>query len=105
VGFEPLHAVLAGPIRATQPRDRDSLVDADAGDAFTESVDEADALVPRDKRQGRLDRPVAVGGVDVRVADAGGLDLDADLPRARLGDRPVLDDQGLWNSRITAARM
>ena len=45
--------------------------------------DVADALVAGDERRLRLDRPVALGGVQVGVADAARRDLDQDLARRR----------------------
>ena len=54
-------------------------------------LDDPDALVTGDERRGRLDRPVAVGGVDVGVAQACGLDLDQDLARAGYWLGHVLD--------------
>jgi hypothetical protein len=51
--------------------------------------------VTRDQRQFRLDRPVAVRGVDVCVAEATGLDPDEHLTVARLRHGDVLDAQRL----------
>jgi hypothetical protein len=61
-------AVSAGE---TEPRDGDpvALTDLLAG-AGPERLDDPDALVARDQRQVGLDRPVAVRGVDVGVAEA-----------------------------------
>jgi hypothetical protein len=64
-------------------------------DAVTEGLDKADALVARDERRTRLDRPVSASAVDVGVAQPGGLDLDTDLAGAGLGVGALLDDQGL----------
>ena len=74
------HAVVAGAAGVAEPRHRDAVAERDLGDAGAELDDDADALVAGDERRRRLDRPVAVGGVDVGVAQARRLDLDADLP-------------------------
>jgi hypothetical protein len=58
-------------------------------------MDGADALVAGDERRLRLDRPVAVRGVDVGVAQPGSLHLHEHLAGAGLGDGKVLDLQGL----------
>ena len=47
----------------------------------------------RDERRGRLDRPVAVRGVDVGVAETGGLDLDPDLAGLEREPLDLLDDE------------
>ena len=62
------------------------------------AVIDPDALVSRHERRRRLDRPVAVRGVDVGVAESGRLDVDDDLARARCRDRPLLDDQ--WEAEL-----
>ncbi len=41
-----------------------------------------DAFVTWDERQGRLDRPISLGRMQVGVADAGGGDLHQDLAGA-----------------------
>jgi hypothetical protein len=58
-------------------------------------MDRAHAFVARQERRGWLDGPVAVGGVDVGMAQAGGLHPDGDLPGPWLGNWPVLDDERL----------
>ena len=82
----PVDAVPALAARVAEPRDRDprrrscrSVTPA------PERLDDADALVPGHERQRRLDRPVAVRGVDVGVAQPGGLDADEDLPGPGVG--------------------
>jgi hypothetical protein len=59
--------------------------------ARPDALDDADPLVTRDKRQRRLDRPLATRGMDIRVTQAGRLDANEHLLRARLGDRDILD--------------
>jgi hypothetical protein len=79
-------AVLAGAARVTQPRHGHPLPELQASDAVADGVNWAHALVARHERRGWLDRPVAVGGVNVGIAQAGGLHPDRDLPRHRLGN-------------------
>jgi len=59
--------------------------------ARAERGDLAHALVAGDERRGRLDRPVAVGGVQVGVADAAGVDPGDDLARSRRRDGNLAD--------------
>jgi hypothetical protein len=94
-GLPPGQAVLAGPAGPPEPRDRDAVADRDAGDVLADLLDDADAFVAGDERRGRLDRPFTAGGVDVGVAEAGGLDPDDDLAAAGRGLGDVLDRQGL----------
>jgi hypothetical protein len=54
-------------------------------------------------RQGDKDQPAAVGGVDVGVTQAGGLDLDKDLARAWLGRGTFSSVSGFVKSWTTAA--
>ncbi len=63
------------------------------GDTLADGGDDADAFVPGDERRSRLDRPVAVGGMDVGVAEPGRLEPDDDLSGAGGGDGPVFDAQ------------
>ena len=86
-------AELALAARPTEPRDGDTCPDRQAGHAGSEGLDDAHALVPWHERDRRLHRPVAVGGVDVGVAQTGGLDAHEHLARAWRRDRSVLDDQ------------
>lgn len=51
-----------------------------------------------DERRGGLDWPIAVGGVDVGVTQAGGFDLDEDFTRA--GDRLGYVTDGEWLGEI-----
>src|SRR4029453_1039028 len=61
----------------------------------SERVDQPDPLVTGDERQRGLHGPVAVRGMDVRVADTRRLDPDPDLPGPRLRDGALLDHQRL----------
>ncbi|GAA3525874.1 hypothetical protein GCM10022263_13280 [Nocardioides daeguensis] len=85
--------MVAVPAGAAQPRDRDPVPDGTLGDAGTDGGDDADALVAGDEGRSRLDGPVAVGGVDVGVAQAARLHPYDDLPGARLGQGALLDDE------------
>src|SRR6266540_4183649 len=86
-------AVLAGAAGVTEPRQGDPVAGGYLGHPGTEALHDPDPLVAGDEGQVWLDRPVAVRGVDVGVAQAGGLDPDDDLTRARLGFGYVLDQQ------------
>ena len=59
-------------------------------DKITDGNDDACALVPADERQLGRQRPVAVDGVQVRVAHARVLDVDQHLVRPGLLDRDLL---------------
>jgi hypothetical protein len=48
-----------------------------------------DSLVPRNERKRRLDGPIALDGMEVRVAHAARRDLDENFSIARLGNRNV----------------
>ena len=85
-------AVAAGGV---QPGHADPVALLDRRDAGADGRDGADALVAGNEGRRGLHRPVAVGGVQVGVAHARGLDLDQDLARARLGYRHLLDRQRL----------
>jgi len=62
-------AVIAGAACVAQPGHRHAVADRDLGHTRAEVLDDADPLVAGDERRRRLDRPVAVGGVDVGVAE------------------------------------
>ena len=66
----PGDAVLADAAGVAEPRHRDAVAREDLGDSRANGLDDADALVPGREGRDRLDRPVAVGGVDVRVTQA-----------------------------------
>ena len=90
------HAVFAGSAGIAEPGDRDAVADDNLRHAGSDLLDDPHAFVSGRERRCRLDGPVAVRGMDVRVAEAGGLDPDDDLtcPCNRLGDfvelkRPV----------------
>ncbi len=71
----------------------------------THGHDVPHALVTGDERRVRFDRPVALGGVQVGVADTTGLDPDQYLARPGRGTETSSMTSGLPNSRTTAAFM
>src|SRR5919206_4282325 len=81
-------AVVAGSARPAEPGDRDAVAELNFGHAGAEALDDPDALVAGNEGQLRLDRPVAVGGVNVGVAKPRSLDPNDDLARPcdRLGE-------------------
>ncbi|MNP53184.1 hypothetical protein D3C76_1476350 [compost metagenome] len=83
-------AMAAGGIEPGHP---DAVAFLDAGDAGAHCRDVAHAFVAGNEGQARLHRPVAFGGMQVGVADAGGLDLHQDLPGAGQGKLHFLDPQ------------
>ena len=88
-------AVLAVAAGGVEPGHADPVALLDVLDAAADGGDVADALVAGDERRVRLDRPVALGGVQVGVADARGVDRHLDHAGARLGDRHLVDGQRL----------
>ena len=80
-------AVAAG---APEPGDRDPRPDGDVR-LGPGGLDDPDALVAGDERQRRLGLPVAVGRVDVGVAEPARLETDQHLLGARLRRGEVLD--------------
>jgi hypothetical protein len=87
--------MLARATRVVQPRDADGVSLLQARDARTDSGNYAGTLMSGDEWRPGLDRPVALGGVQVRVTHAGCRDLDDNLPGARCGHRHFLDSQRL----------
>ena len=84
-------ALAAGP---AEPGDRDPVADLVVVHILSQLFDNADALVSRDERRGRLDRPIALRGVDVGVAEPAGLHPDQDLAGCRRGAGTILDLKG-----------
>src|SRR6185437_10873808 len=76
-----VHAIAAGP---AEPADPDARADRPALDIGAERVDHADDFVPRNARIGDA-RHLAGEDHGVAVADAAGLDPDADLVTPGLG--------------------
>ena len=88
-------AVVADAAGVAEPRHRDAVADGDLGHARAELDDDADALMARDERRRGLHGPVAMGGVDVGVAESGRLHPDAHLPELEAQDGDLLDGQRL----------
>jgi hypothetical protein len=88
-------AVLAGPAGPTEPRHGDPIAETDAGHVAADPFDDAHTFMAWDEGQRWLDGPVAAGGMDVRVAQAGRLDPDEELVSTGFGHRDVLDPQRL----------
>jgi len=87
--------VLAIATGGIEPGDADSVAFLHVPHARADGDDVAHALMTRDKRWRRLDRPVAVCGVEVGVANARRGDLDEDLSRADFRCRHFFDRQRL----------
>ncbi len=75
-------AVLAAATGAVQPGHADTVALLDPGHAAADRHHVANPFMTGNERQARLHRPVALGCVQVGVADAGSLDLHQNLPRA-----------------------
>src|SRR4051794_39237554 len=86
--FPSAEAMLAVSARGVEPWHADAIAFFHMRDTIADGGDIPDAFVARNERQCRFDRPVAVGGVQVRVADARGLYIDENLsaPGLRYGD-------------------
>ncbi|MCY1240223.1 hypothetical protein D9M72_530600 [compost metagenome] len=89
--FPALQAVLAIAAGAVEPGHADAVAFFHAGHAAAHGGNKAHAFVAGDEGQGGFDRPVAVGGVQVGMADARGFDLYLDLAGAGLGNRNFVD--------------
>jgi hypothetical protein len=69
--------------RVAEPPNRDAIALGDSvARAWTDRLDDPDAFVARDERKVGLDRPVAVGGVDVGVTKTRRFYTDEDLALA-----------------------
>ena len=78
-------AVVARAARIPQPGHRDAVADSKLAHTRAQLGDDADALVAGDERRRRLDRPVAMRGVDIGVAQATRLDPHSHLPVFQTG--------------------
>ena len=88
-------AVAAVPARVSEPGQRDAHAFLEAvGVSLPQTLDDSDALVPRDEWRRGLDRPLAACGVNVGMAKAAGLDPDQDLLGARFWHRDILNLEG-----------
>jgi len=70
----PAVAVAALTARVTEPRDRDPVTDRTGAYTRAELLDITDTFVSRNEWRCRLDRPVAVRGVDIGVTQPAALD-------------------------------
>jgi hypothetical protein len=73
-------AIVAVAACFVQPRDSDPVPFLDPLHSLADLYDASDPFMARNERRSRLHGPVAIGGVDVGMADAAGLDLDEHLP-------------------------
>ena len=88
-------AVRAGTAGRVQPRNADPIALTHVRDAGADRDHVPDALVPRNERRRRLDRPVAFDGMQIGVTDAARGDLDQDVAGAGTRNRHLLDREGL----------
>jgi hypothetical protein len=89
---EAMLAVAAGGV---EPGHADPIALLHVPDGRAHGGDVADAFVTRDEGRAWLDRPVALGGMQIGVADAGGRDFHQDLIVGRLRDGHFFDCQRL----------
>jgi hypothetical protein len=87
-GRQAVFAVSASRIK---PGHADPVAFLDERNAGADPNHDAYRLVTRDKGRRRLQRPVAVGGMQICVTDAAGLSLDQDLAGPGRGDIPLLN--------------
>jgi hypothetical protein len=78
-----------------QPRNSDAIALLDAADGTADADDRTHAFMAGDERRFRFDRPIAVCGVEVGVADPGRGDADEDLILVRLRNGYFLDCERL----------
>ena len=95
-GRQAVFAVSASRIK---PGHADPVAFLDERNAGADPNHDAYRLVTRDKGRRRLQRPVAVGGMQICVTDAAGLSLDQDLAGPGRGDIPLLQLQRLLERR------
>ena len=81
--------------RRVEPGQTNPVAFLDDLDARSDGDHRPDALVSGNERERGLQRPIAVRGVQIGVADAAGLGLDDDLTGARSRNFPLPDDQRL----------
>ena len=89
---QAMHTLAAGGI---EPGNADAVAFLDVGDARSDRGDMADAFMAGNEGRVGLDRPVALGRVQIGVAHAGRGDLHEDLARSDRWDRCLLNDQRL----------
>ena len=94
-GFPAGQAVLAAAAGGVEPGHADTVAFLDPRDAAADRRHVANALVAGNERQTRFHRPVTLGGVQVGVTDARGLDFHQNLPGAGQWGVHLLDTQRL----------
>ncbi|KAF1852498.1 hypothetical protein Lal_00037231 [Lupinus albus] len=94
-GFPAGAARRAATTGRMQPGHADTVAFLDVLHARAQRGDVARAFVAGNERGGGFDRPVAMGRVQVGMADAAGFELDQDLARTRRGDGHLFNRQGL----------
>ena len=95
--------MLAVATGGVEPGHANPVAFLDVLDAGTDARDEADTFVTRNEGRIRLHRPVAFGGMQIRVAHSRCLDPDLNLPEPGSGIATSSMTSGLRNSRTTAA--
>src|SRR5918995_5827804 len=83
------------PASRMQPGYPDPVTLSHCSHASARRDDGAHAFVTRNEGRFGLDRPVAVGRMQVRVTHARGFDLDQDLARTNLRHRNLVDGERL----------
>ena len=78
-----------------EPRHADSVALLDDRDARAQRDDTTDRFVAGNEREFGLEGPVAVGGVEIGVADAAGFGLDQDLAGTGRRNVQLLEHQRL----------
>ena len=78
-----------------QPRNADPIALLDAADGTADADDRTHAFMAGDERRFRFNRPIAVRGVEVGVANPGRRDANDDLVLVRLRNRYFLDYERL----------
>mmetsp|Transcript_63938 Transcript_63938/g.162049 ORF Transcript_63938/g.162049 Transcript_63938/m.162049 type:complete len:259 (+) Transcript_63938:661-1437(+) len=94
-GLPARQAIVAAAARVVQPCVADTIPDLERGDAFAQLHNDTRTLVAGDDRKCRLDMPVAIADMKIRVANPRADDLDQDLSVARLWHRDLLEHQRL----------
>ena len=97
------HAKLALTAGVVQPGDADRVSLLQPVDVRAHGGNNTDPLMTGNEGERRLGRPIAVGSMEVGMADPGGDHLDQDLAPLRRGNRNLLDGQRLAERPTTAA--
>src|SRR5471032_2070403 len=100
--FPSAQTMIAVSARGVQPWNTNAIAFLNVTHPGPDFSHVADTLVSRDEGRIRLDRPVSVGSVQVRMANAAGFDLDKHLPRTGSWHGDFLDLQ--WLTEFTHYR-